>query len=455
LKFMKIVFMNPVGAIGGAERVLLTMLAALLKEQPDIQLHLIVGTDGPLIEQAKNLGVEVTLLKLPEEFNQVGDSALKKAEGRRQKAEGKIQLGTQSQLIWDIQHKCLGGDLNPWLPSVQERVRAFWRRNLFLLPSALCPLPFLLMLLLRLVKTLPSIGRYLREIHTLLRELKPDLIHSNGIKTHVLIALAGVKGVPVVWHIHDFYSSRPLMAWILKWSSDRTTLGIAVSQAVAQDARVTLPRLPIDVIYNTVDVNHFSPTPPSSHLPLRVGLVATFARWKGHDVFLEAAAKLVRSRLDLNVRFCIVGEPIYKTRGSQFSEQELRHKAEQLEITSKVDFLGFQQNIVEIYHWLDVVVHASTQPEPFGLVIVEAMACGKPVIVSQAGGAAELFTHNYDAVAVRPGEPDALAAAIEYLLDNPNQRQSLSANARLTVTQRFNDQNLGQHILAVYRKFNT
>ena len=102
--------------------------------------------------------------------------------------------------------------------------------------------------------------------------------------------------------------------------------------------------------------------------------------------------------------------------------------------------MGFQQSIVEIYRWLDIVVHASTQPEPFGLAIVEAMACGKPVIVSQAGGAAELFTHNYDAVGVPLGEPAALASAIEYLLDNPNQRQSLSENARLTVTQRFSDQ---------------
>lgn len=393
---MKIVFVNPVGAIGGAERVLLTILAALLRVQPDIQLHLIVGTDGPLIEQAKNLGVQVKLLKLPEEFNQLGDSAVKGS----------------------------------------NKVMA------------------VLILLLRLVKILPRIGKYLGEFHGLLCELKPDLIHSNGIKTHLLIALAGVRGIPVVWHIHDFYGSRPLMARVLKWMSDRATFGIAVSQAVAQDARVTLPRLPVEVIYNTVDVNHFSPTPPSSHFPLRVGLVATFARWKGHDIFLEAAATVVRSRPDLKVRFCIVGGPIYKTQGSQFSEEELREKASVLGIEDKVDFLGFQENIVEIYHWLDIVVHASTQPEPFGLAIVEAMACGKPVIVSQAGGAAELFTHNYDAVGVPPGEPTALASAIESLLDHPTQRQSLSENARLRVTKCFSDQHLGQHILAAYGKFN-
>jgi glycosyltransferase involved in cell wall biosynthesis len=391
---MKIVFVNPVGGIGGAERVLLTILAALLTAQPHIQLHLIVGTDGPLIEQAEKLGVQVKVLKLPAEFNQLGDSAFKGS------------------------NKAIAG----------------------------------LILLLRIVKILPSIRKYIQEFKRSLRELKPDIIHSNGIKTHLLVALAGIKGIPVVWHIHDFYGSRPLMALALKWMSDRATLGIAISQAVAQDARATLPRLPIEVIYNAVDINYFSPilpTHPSS--PFRVGLVATFARWKGHDIFLEAAAHIVRSHPDLNIRFCIVGGAIYQTRGSQFSEQELRNKASHLGITEKVDFLGFQQDIVAIYRSLDIVVHASTQPEPFGLAIVEAMACGRPVIVSQAGGAAELFTHNYDAVGVPPGEPIALATAILDLLNNFEKRQIISEKARYTVTERFSHERLGQQILAVYK----
>ena len=60
---MKIVFVNPVGVIGGAERVLLTIIAALLNTKPNIQLFLIVGTDGPLIEEAEKLGVQVKLVK--------------------------------------------------------------------------------------------------------------------------------------------------------------------------------------------------------------------------------------------------------------------------------------------------------------------------------------------------------------------------------------------------------
>lgn len=393
---MIIVFVNPVGVIGGAERGLLTILAALRTAQPNLQLHLIVGTEGPLVESAQNLGVQVKVLKLPEQFNQLGDSALK---------------GNSKALA-------------------------------------------LLILLFKLAIILPSIGQYLGEFRRVLCELNPDLIHLNGVKANLLAALAGVTGVPVIWHIQDFYGSRPLMARALKWASTRATGAIAISEAVAQDARTTLPHLPVEVVYHAVDVNYFSPSPPSLRNSLRVGLVATFARWKGHDIFLEAAATVVRSRPDLKVRFCIVGGPIYKTQGSQFSEEELREKASVLGIEDKVDFLGFQENIVEIYHWLDIVVHASTQPEPFGLAIVEAMACGKPVIVSQAGGAAELFTHNYDAVGVPPGEPTALASAIESLLDHPTQRQSLSENARLRVTKCFSDQHLGQHILAAYGKFN-
>ena len=153
---------------------------------------------------------------------------------------------------------------------------------------------------------------------------------------------------------------------------------------------------------------------------------------------------------ELNIRFCIVGEPIYQTRGSQFSLPELKKQAANLGLKDKVDFLGFQQDIAKIYHSLDIVIHASTQPEPYGLVIVEAMACGRPVIVSQAGGAAELFTDNYDAVGVKPGEPIALAKAILDLINNREKRQIIAENARLTVLKRFSYDGLGEKILAIY-----
>jgi len=133
----------------------------------------------------------------------------------------------------------------------------------------------------------------------------------------------------------------------------------------------------------------------------------------------------------------------------------LRGQAISLGIADRVEFLGFQPDIAEIYRQLDIVVHASTQPEPFGLAIVEAMACGKPVIVSQAGGAMELFTDNYDAVGVPPGKAIALATAILDLLDHPEKCQTMAKNARQTVIQRFNQTNLGEQIWQIYQEQGT
>ncbi len=465
---MIIVFVNPVGVIGGAERVLLTLFAALRNTQPHIQLHLIVGTDGLLVASAQELGVQVRILKLPDQVLQLGDSALK----GNNKPLAKVKLTPLNP------PEAGGRNLAPSPPLSFSPNRGDGRgRSLFFtggltrgfsdLGKRSNQLRAGLMLLLRIAIALPAFMQYVVKFQRTIGEIKPDLIHSNGIKMHLLTSWLASKRVPVVWHIHDFYSSRPLMARVLRWASDRATGGIAISEAVAQDAIVTLPRLPIELIYNAVDVNHFSPgfsnlnrlDSPFNKLTspvdtIRVGLVATFARWKGQDIFLKAAAQVIRDRPELNVHFYIVGGAIYQTQGSQFSESELRELAAVLQIEDNVDFIGFQQNIVDVYRWLDIVVHASTQPEPFGLAIIEAMACGKPVIVSQAGGAAELFTHNYDAVSFQPNSPTALASRIQHLIDNPCLCKRLSENARNTVLKRFSHHCLGEQILTAYKKFN-
>src|SRR5262249_17438490 len=113
------------------------------------------------------------------------------------------------------------------------------------------------------------------------------------------------------------------------------------------------------------------------------------------------------------------------------------------------------KQIVNIYRALDVVVHASTRPEPFGLTIVEAMACGKPVIVSQAGGAAELFTPDQDAIGFPPGNVAALAAAITRLANDPEERRRVGKNARQTACSQFNRDRIAPQLLAFYRRFVT
>src|SRR5262249_53996443 len=155
------------------------------------------------------------------------------------------------------------------------------------------------------------------------------------------------------------------------------------SNCVARDLQtLSGKRLRVRLILNGIDLANYSPDGPRldldalSKLPpapagtIRIGLVATMARWKGHRVFLQALAALPANA---PVRAYIVGGPVYETDGSQFAIDELRRTAACLGLDDRVGFTGYLQDTAAAMRALDVVVHASTDPEPFGLVIAEAM----------------------------------------------------------------------------------
>ena len=244
----------------------------------------------------------------------------------------------------------------------------------------------------------------------------------------------------------------------LRKVSSRCALLIAVSNSIALDARKALPRtLPLEVVYNVVDVDVFTPEgrtldldqlaglPPSSPGTTSIGLVATFAYWKGHDVFLSAAASLAGP-----YRFYVVGGPVYATPESQHTLEELHAKARELDVLDRLGFTGFIEEVPAAMRALDIVVHASTEPEPFGLVIVQAMACRRAVIVSAAGGACELIEPESNALAYPPGDSAALAQAIQRLAASPALRMRLARAGLTKVRRHFSRQRMVETIPPIY-----
>jgi glycosyltransferase involved in cell wall biosynthesis len=183
---------------------------------------------------------------------------------------------------------------------------------------------------------------------------------------------------------------------------------------------------------------------------IRVGLVATYARWKGQDLFLEAVKRLMALGQAKPVRFYVIGGPVYRT-PSQFSEEELRALAKCLGVANHVGFIPFQEDPAGIYRALDVVVHASTRPEPFGRTIVEAMSCGRAVVASPEGGAREVFRDGHDALGFLPRDPESLAAAIHRLVESDALRSELGVRGRETAVARFARNLMGPRILRVYQ----
>ena len=178
-------------------------------------------------------------------------------------------------------------------------------------------------------------------------------------------------------------------------------------------------------------------------------MLATFARWKGHESFLRALSLIPKS---VPLRAYIIGDALYQTDGSQYSMAELRAIAEDLSIVDRVGFTGFIAAPASAMRSLDIVVHASTQPEPFGLVIAEAMACGKAVIMSEGGGALELIETGRNAMGHRPGDSEELAERITQLATDPELRAQLGSAGRATAEYRFSRSRLVTEFVPLYEK---
>ncbi len=395
---MRLVFLNPSGEMGGAERVLLDVLASLREAQPEWDLSLVTSAAGPVLDRARSLGVRARVVPFPRALSRVGDGG----------ARARGALGT----------------------------------------------------VVGLLRAAPSAAGYVARLRRELREMAPDVIHTNGFKMHVLGLWTRPNRTPVVWHVHDFVGRRPVMSWLLRAHAARCAAVIANSHSVAADVKgVVGGRVEVRPVVNAVDLGEFSPdgprvdldvaagmAPPSGEV-VRVGLVATLGWWKGHDVFLRALSLLPP---ELPVRGYVVGGALYETAGSQRSLEELRRRAGELGITGRVGFTGYVPNPAAAMRALDVVVHASTEPEPFGLVIAEAMACGRAVVVSDAGGAAELFTSGVDGLGHRPGDAEGLAARIEELVRSPELRARLATAARARAERNFDRARLASELIPIY-----
>jgi glycosyltransferase involved in cell wall biosynthesis len=303
---------------------------------------------------------------------------------------------------------------------------------------------------IKLILLSPKILEVKRLWKKWISEKKPSWIHSNGLKTHVISAISSPKSTPVFWHIHDFIGQRPLMKKILYFLWRPGIRALAISKAVAEDFQKCVPNCPVIVWRNTIDTKKFRPfSCEASNLDIasglnpewsgiRVGMVSTYAKWKGHDVFLKAAS-IVNKKVS-KVRFYLIGGPVYKTSGSQWTREELKEIVSQLKIDDVVGFVPFQQDTPAIYNSLDIVVHASLAPEPFGLVIAEGMSCAKPVVAVLEGGSKEIGESKVDCIGFSSGDIESLAEAIIQLSTDANFRNRLGLAARKKILDKFSDE---------------
>jgi glycosyltransferase involved in cell wall biosynthesis len=294
--------------------------------------------------------------------------------------------------------------------------------------------------------------RYLREVRPrirplvrLIRENEIDLVHhNNGLRSAKAAALAARSaGVPCVCHVRGFTNLRP---YDLKFARS-VDLFVYISSAVEQFChRQGISSTGI-VVHNVVDLDEFSAPQAHdghaqavrdefgwSHATPLVGVVGRLDWWKGHETFLEAVAKAT-ARVN-GLRALIIGAAMDSVRNRQYY-RDLQAMTRALGLDNKVVFTGFRSDIPRLMSALDVVVLSSSTPEPFGRVVIEGMAAGKPVVATAAGGVLDIIQDGIDGQLVPIQDAQAMSQAIVELILDPQKAKRMGQAARRRVEAKF------------------
>ena len=303
--------------------------------------------------------------------------------------------------------------------------------------------------LLHVLQTAPHICR-------LVDKSGAALIHSNSTTAHLVGGVAAERtNRPTIWHCRDLIS----LDRIAPQLASKATRVVAISGCVAsQLEKDGVPHEKITVIYNGLDPEQWRPNVPSqlretlgvSDETFIFGIVGQLVPWKNHADFIEAAAKVVQQEGMENVRFVSIGGDLFGEHSDYISD--LRRKVKQHGLIERFNFIPRQNDAVDAMSALDCLVHPASD-EPFGRVLMEAMALEIPVIAINENGPLEIITHGHDGLLVRPHAPDELAQQMTRVFRDAELRQHLGENGRATVQEKFHIAESASRIEELYREF--
>lgn len=285
-----------------------------------------------------------------------------------------------------------------------------------------------------------------------------DLVHTHNAKAHLYGGVAAlVAGVPSLYHLHGvprFTATRDGIVSLLSVVVPATRM-VACSTYVAREfGRNWLSRqqpvvvhnglvLPVSSAGNSRAIREEFGIPEGAAI---VVMATRLQRWKGVHVFLDAAA-LVAGHYP-QVYFIIVGGTLFGLERDY--PVQLKDQVERLSLGQVVRFVGFQSDVRPFYLAADIVVHSAIEPEPFGMVLLEASACGKPVIASDSGGPPEIIENGVTGLLVQPNNATRLAQAILGLLCDPELRNRMGRAGAVRVLQFFTAERMVQQIQSLY-----
>jgi len=287
-------------------------------------------------------------------------------------------------------------------------------------------------------------------LRRLIRAQRVDIVHSNTLRASLYAAPAArLTPAALVWHVHDIHRER-LYAWAMARLADRI---IAVSQATARPLPPASWRK-LRVIPNGVDLERFAPNPAwrqatraawgASDDEIWIGAMSWLAPWKQTELFLEMAERL--SARAPNCRFVVVGGEAHPSHAEYVAGLRRRAAAT---LGERCLFLGPRTDAPQVLAGLDILAHTS-RAEPFGRVLIEAMALEKPVVAFADGGAPEIIIEGETGRLIPPGDTARMAEAVAELAGDAALRRRMGQAGRRRALAEYSAAAMAQRVQDVY-----
>lgn len=261
--------------------------------------------------------------------------------------------------------------------------------------------------------------KYLKKF---IREKRIDLVDTNTAVVFPGAIAAKHCKIKSIWHIREIIKSNienRVVSFMMNHYSDFI---IANSKATGKALRVNQEK--IQVVYNAVEEKTDSIC-CNAHGRKIVGMAGRINRWKGQKLFVDAAEIVHKAMPD--IVFEIAGEAYA---GEEYLKEDLLRYIKEKKLQETVLLLGQVNNMEKFYADLDIFVLPSIQPEPFGLVVIEAMEYGIPVIATNHGGPTEIITEGKDGFLVDYHKPDQMAECILRLMADEGKRKQMGMEGR-------------------------
>ena len=286
---------------------------------------------------------------------------------------------------------------------------------------------------------------------------KADLIHANNdpLSNRAALLVGKLLHIPIICHVRGNQNGSRLMNWAFTLPDHFISISQWIAKSVQEKLQV--PPEKNSIIYDGValekldlkaDGREFRKQYNIPEDAFAVGLVGLLIPWKGQALFLDTA-KLLKESIPHLKMVMVGGTP------DDYAPFEtlLRQRVIQEQLEDTVIFTGHVAKMEPVYNGLDVVVSASISPEPLGIVTIEGMAMGRPMIGPNHGGAAELMEHNKTGLLFTPNDAVSLATEIKKFHDNADLQWQLGDNAHRQAMEKFAMSAFIAEIQALYDRF--